>query len=343
MRAGTTRSIKKITSYDDGFGLFRMDIKYNYSLERILARSKPDDQSILEAIRKECIPFIPVKFEVPDFGCTAFSMAMADGYHAMGRSYDFKFDTSAMLVRCNPRNGYASVAFAALDNVKIKDPASRKSKIACLVSPFICLDGVNEKGVSIAVLTLDSKPARQNDPGKQSLSTTLVIRLVLDKADSTKAAVELLKKYNMYAISGRDYHFYITDSTGDGRVIEFDCDSEIRETVVTPSDAVTNFYIMHKDKVLPNQRNGVYGHGKERYDTAMAILEESRGKATDDDAWMALKGVAQLPSPTDITSNTQWSILFNNTDPAATICIRRHWEDRFRYDLKTGALVRIDS
>lgn len=289
------KTIKKIVSYNDGYGLYCMDVKYNYSIERVLTRSKPDDKSILEAIRKECIPFLPIKFDVPDFGCTAFSMAMADGHHTMGRSYDFKFDTSAMLVRCNPKNGYSSVAFAALDNVKVKDPASRKSKIACLVSPFICLDGVNEKGVSIAVLTLDSRPTRQNDANKQCLSTSLVVRLVLDRAESTEKAVELLKKYNMYAIAGRDYHFYITDSTGDGRVIEFDCDSEFRETIVTPSNAVTNFFIMHKEKVLPNQKNGVYGHGRERYDITMDILEGCQEKATDDDAWKALMGVAQLP------------------------------------------------
>jgi len=35
---------------------------------------------------------------------------------------------------------------------------SLKKKLATLTAPFICLDGMNEKGVSIAVLTLDSEP-----------------------------------------------------------------------------------------------------------------------------------------------------------------------------------------
>ena len=342
MHKETMESIQKITSYDDGYGLYRMDIKYDYSIERIIENSGDDDQSVINAICKECIPFAKVNIQAPKFGCTAFTMTMADGRRTMGRGYDFKFDTSAMLVRCDPKDGYSSVAFAALNNVQIKDPMSEKARVACLAAPFLCLDGVNEKGVSIAVLTLDSEPTCQKAAGKQTLCTSLVIRLVLDRADSTEKAVELLKKYNMRAICGRDYHFYITDPTGDGRVIEFDCDSEARETTVTPSEAVTNFYIMYKDKVLPNQKNGVYGHGRERYDTAMKVIEESRGKATDEDAWKALKGVAQLPSPTDITSNTQWSILFENTDPAATICIRRHWNDRYRYYLKTGEMTKID-
>ncbi len=33
---------------------------------------------------------------------------------------------------------------------------------------------------------------------------------------------------------------------------------------------------------------------------------------------------AQDPNPHDITSNTQWSILYDNTDISADIAIRRH-------------------
>ncbi|MFR7667911.1 MAG: hypothetical protein ACLU00_05145 [Mediterraneibacter faecis] len=55
-------------------------------------------------------------------------------------------DTSAMLVYCTPKNGYKSVAFAALDNVSANIPDENvKKKLASLTSPFICLDGMNEK------------------------------------------------------------------------------------------------------------------------------------------------------------------------------------------------------
>ena len=117
----------------------------------------------------------------------------------MGRNYDFKLDTSAMLVYCTPQNGYKSVAFAALDNISANTPdESMKKKLATLTSPFICLDGMNEKGVSIAVLTLDSEPVFQNT-GKPTIATTLAIRLVLDRAASTQEAVDLLKEYDIAA------------------------------------------------------------------------------------------------------------------------------------------------
>lgn len=341
-RIQTMGTIEQVASYDDGYGLYSMEIKYNYDIDRIIDRGLTDDQSIADAIRKEALPYIPIKIEAPKFACTAFSMTTTDDEHLMGRNYDFKNDTSAMLVKCSPRNGYSSVAFAALDNIQANDPTSLKTKMACLTAPFICLDGVNEKGVSIAVLTLDSKPTRQDDGDKQTIFTTLAIRLVLDRADSTEKAVELLSKYNMFATSGRDYHFYITDSTGDGRVVEYDCDSEARQMTVTSSDAVTNFFLMYKDKVLPNQKNDQYGHGRERYDTVMNIIDETRGTATAEDAWRALRETSQLPDPKDLTSNTQWSIVFSNTEKTATISIRMHWDDRFHYDLESGELKKVD-
>ena len=92
-----------------------------------------------------------------------------------------------------------------------------------------------------AVLTLDSEPVHQNT-GKPVIGTTLVIRLILDRAATTEEAVELLNQYDMFATSGRDYHFYITDASGDGRVVEYDCESETREMVATPIRSITNFF-----------------------------------------------------------------------------------------------------
>jgi len=341
-RLRTMDTIGEVESYDDGFGLYSMDVKYEYDLDRIISRGITDDQSYVDAIVKEAIPYLPVHIEAPQFGCTAFSMSLADGDKVMGRSYDFKNDTSAMLVRCDPKDGYSSIGFAALDNIGTKNPSSFKEKLACLTAPFVCLDGINEKGVSIAVLTLDSKPTHQ-DSGKPTIGTTLAIRLVLDRAASTQEAVELLEEYDMYATSGRDYHFYITDSTGDGRVVEYDCDDDARKMTVTPTEAVTNFYYMYTEKVQPDQRNEQYGHGKERYNKAMGVIEATRGTATVEDAWTALNKVAQPKDPNDPTSNTQWSIVYNNTDLTATISIRMHWDDRFEYDMESGKFVKLES
>ena len=326
-RIQTIGSIEQLTDYEDGYNLYRMDVKYDYSIENVINRGIEDDQMMIDSMLKEVLPLLPVKMKAPNFGCTSFSLTDTDGDVHMGRNYDFKSDTSAMLVYCTPKDGYKSVAVAALDNVSANVPDENiKKKLASLASPFICLDGINEKGVSISVLTLDSEPVRQNT-GKPVISTTLAIRLVLDRAATTEEAVELLRSYDMYSSAGRDYHFYITDASGDGRVVEYDCESETRELVATPTEAVTNFFIIYKEKALPNQKNGIYGHGRERYDAVMKVLEEEKGNYTNDTVWKAMKSAAQNPNPVDVTSNTQWSVSYNNTDLTAEIVIRRNWDD----------------
>ena len=335
-RLKSIHSIRKLTDYEN-YNLYRMDIDYAYDLDRLIDRGITDNQSMINAILAEALPYLPIHMKAPNFGCSAFCTQGTDGHTLMGRNYDFKNDTSAMLVYCTPKDGYASVAFAALDNINANTPdASMAKKLATLTAPFICLDGMNEKGVSIAVLTLDSDPTYQQT-GKPMIATTLAIRLVLDRAATTAEAVELLSKYDMFASSGRDYHFYITDATGDGRVVEYDCESETRELVALPINAITNFYGIYKDKVLPNQKNGIYGHGRERYDAVLEVFDQQKDSPSNDTVWAALKAASQEPNPESITSNTQWSIAYNNADLTAEIIIRRHWGDMTRYSLTAGA------
>ena len=326
-RFQSMNTVKKLTDYEDGYNLYRMDILYDYDLDHIIDYGIEDTQTTIRAFLRESLPFLPVHIELPSFSCSAFTMTESDKDVCMGRNYDFKNDTSAMLVHCTPKDGYESIAFAALNNIGA-DAAdeSIRSKLAALTGPFIFLDGLNEKGVSIAVLTLDSEPTVQ-DSGKPNISTSLAIRLVLDRAATTEEAVELLKNYDMIATAERDYHFYITDASGDGRVVEYDCESEDRELKATPTDAVTNFYILYKDSVEPNQKNGIYGHGRERYDIIEEILDEEKGNYSNETEWRALQEASQDPNPEDVTSNTQWSIVYNNTELTAQIAIRRRWSD----------------
>ena len=108
---------------------------------------------------------------------------------------------------------------------------------------------------------------------------------------------------------------------------------------VTPSRSVTNFFVMYKDNVLPNQRNGVYGHGRERYDAIEEILDANAGSIDREIAWQALQAASQAPNPQDVTSNTQWSILYDNTALTAEAVIRRDWNTKTSYDLVSNVAV----
>lgn len=332
-RFKTISTIQKLTEYEDGYGLYSMDINYNYSIQDIIDSGFTDTQGYVDAVVKESLPLLPVHIKLPSFGCSTYRCATTDGEMVMGRNYDFKLDTSCMMVKCHPKDGYKSIAFAALSNLGANDAdANMAKKMACLTAPFSCLDGVNEKGVSIAVLTLDSEPTDQN-LGREKMTHSLAIRLVLDKAATTEEAVKLLEKYDFYAANGRDYHLFISDASGDSAVVENDPESEDRTFTVTRMQAITNFYGMYADKVISKQKNGIYGHGKERYDYMMEVIDANNGLVDKDSSWQALKAAATEPNPESVTSNTQWSIVFNNTKGTADICIRRHWDDMYSFSI----------
>ena len=329
--------VRKITDRRD-YNLYTTDVTYDYSIEDIIDSGTTDTQSIIDSIIRLYLPGLDIDYKAPEFGCSVFGTGDTDGHVLTGRNYDFKNDTSAMLVHCRPEKGYESVATTALDNIGMNAPEDEKhAALANIASPFICLDGLNEKGVSIAILTLDSEPTFQHT-GKPVIATTLATRLVLDRAASTEEAVELLRQYDMMATNGRDYHFYINDASGDGRAVEYDCNSSTRELAATPIRSITNFYAMYIDKVKPYQHNDPYGHGRERYDSIEAILTEAEGSVTEETAWQAVKASSQEPKEGDITSNTQWSIVYDNTALTAGITLRRDWNSIIHYNLKAEIL-----
>lgn len=336
-RLATMASIEKITNRTDGYDLYRMNVKYDYNLNNLVGYGLDNDQKVMDAIIKEALPLLPVKVSPPDFSCSAFSLKTVDGKVLMGRNYDFATNTSAMLVFNEPADGYRSVAFAALSNLSTRVANENlKSKFASLAAPFVALDGMNEKGVSIAVLTLDTKPTVQNT-GKPNIATSSAIRLVLDKAASTQQAIDLLKGYDMISTANRDYHFYINDASGDGRVVEYDFGGARRELVDTKTRSVTNFFIKYIDKYDEKQDElgNRYGHGKDRYDKMEEIFENANGDFTKTVAWQALKTASQEPGAS-LTSNTQWSIVFNNSDLTIEFALRRNWDEIIQYDLKTN-------
>ena len=356
-REQTINSIYQLSKYYGQFNYYCMEISYNYDLKNIInyitneAKTQElNDVVVSNAIWQEVLSEVNIPIDFGSFGCTAFKMKEVkenETIYRMGRSYDFAKDTSCMLVYCHPEDKLKSVAYAALDNIQANNPIDHEQKKCCLASPFICLDGMNECGVSIAVLTLDSQPTYQKEFDKSYITPTLAIRAVLDNAHSAKEAVNIIHKYNMYATGGRDYHFFITDNTGDTHVVEYDCDSDAIDNFVDLNkvtsydhlynlEAVTNFHIQYFDKVTMTKDNGPYGHGRDRYSKVMDIIKRNNHNCSSRETWDALKAVAQIPSTDgEITSNTQWSIIFNNTLLMSTLALRRDFTTLFCFDLKT--------
>lgn len=90
---------------------------------------------------------------------------------------------------------------------------------------------------------------------------------------------------------------------------------------------------MNDIKTYLERKSSIYGHGKERYNYIKQVFAEQEGNHTNKTAWDALKAASQDPSETDITSNTQWSIVFDNTNLTAEIVLRRNWNDVHKFSV----------
>ena len=63
-RLRTVNSIEKITDYSD-YNLYRMDVRYDYSIDDVINYGITDNQSMIDAILKETLPPAAHPYESP--------------------------------------------------------------------------------------------------------------------------------------------------------------------------------------------------------------------------------------------------------------------------------------
>ena len=63
-RLKSIHSIRKLTDYED-YNLYRMDIDYAYDLDRLIDRGITDNQSMINAILAEALPYLPIHMKAP--------------------------------------------------------------------------------------------------------------------------------------------------------------------------------------------------------------------------------------------------------------------------------------
>ena len=64
------------------------------------------------------------------------------------------------------------------------------------------MDGINEKGLCVAVLMIEDSDVTEQDTGKPGITTTTAVRLLLDQAADVDEAIRLLEQYDMNSSAG---------------------------------------------------------------------------------------------------------------------------------------------
>ena len=167
-----------------------------------------------------------------------------------GRNLDFN-SIETLSLYTHPDGSYASIASADVSIAGIGKYqgvpfSSAEGKIALLASPYLCVDGMNEKGLSVSILDVDMGELHQ-DTEKPDLFMLVAVRLLLDRAADVDEAVGLLRQYDIHSGHGWTQHLFIADAGGKSVVVEWEKD----KMNVVDSHACTNFALSSKD-ALPN-------------------------------------------------------------------------------------------
>lgn len=239
--------IHTINSYKllNNNGLYELNYTADYKLDELLAKITNENieygQDMRQAMHdllapaSDIAPEIRLSNKVP--GCTSVVAQDKDtGAWLIGRNYDL--DTfsngSVAIVHTAPQGKYKSVGISDTTQLGLSKNYLAQDKELMLYAPYYTMDGVNEKGLAVSIMVLSKENVVQNEEGKESLPSSMLVRYLLDNADSVQGAIKLLNEHNLKLDAlisyselqeqMRDnisYHWAISDASGDKAIIEY--------------------------------------------------------------------------------------------------------------------------
>lgn len=374
------KMLHSIQDLDDG-RFFYLDYTADYKLDILSKANVTTNDGLIGFVLKYLcdapMPQTKAKLNY-DAGCSAFAATTPDGSRVMGRNFDYSHGNepiAAALVRTAPTGklksislvdgywiGYRQNLYHSFSQ-DVKEFNEKKVQDLSYVMgfPYLLMDGMNEAGFAICVLHLDGKPTQQTNT-QTKLTTTVLMRYLLDNAHSVDEAITMVKQIDLHVPNGNgNYHFYVADATGRHAVLEYVWDAKHRDArfiddeiydgngkitgfdypdvkpntldVMNDKHCVSNFY------VSPTMDCSAKGpirsqHGKTRYDIMDFVLTQNNDCLTEARAMNLLDDVSQAESPTDVTSHTQWSVVYNLSERKATVCVNRNYDKPFTFYLK---------
>ena len=319
------RSLMSLKKLDD-YGMYQMIYYGDYGFDEFLEIGAAHDSDIEAFVTKRLLKGLPINLGVTGDGCTAFVTKNERGEILFGRNFDFQYAPSLQIYTA-PSHGYASVstvnlAFAGYSENHLPDGGVFE-RFFTVAAPFLPFDGMNEKGLAIALLAVP-EAAPPYDPDKVTLNTTTAIRLVLDKAATVEEAVELLKQYNIYFSGDVECHFLIADANGNSSIIEY-YDNEVQVIQMDGEYQIASNFIAY------NGLNIGEGYTEfERYDKVQSTIELNNGILDTDKAILLLADVGVLDGTVD---KLQWSVLYNLTRRDGEIFANRKSNHRIKFSL----------
>ncbi len=313
--AKTVMSAEKI---DDG--IYKITYRNDYKLDKALSSNITTEQDLLDFVSNTFFLGIPLDANQDYVACSAFLTQNEEGQTLTGRNFDYS-ETDLLAVYTNPPDGYASISMAPLASLNIGvtdgiEATSKLGRILMLASPYMCVDGVNEKGLMLAVLDL-APPRTRQDTGKPKINTMVAVRMLLDRASTVDEAVSMLGQYDFNAMSLYAQHLFIADAQGNSAVVEWQLNNVLGEErgfhmKVTDSPVCTNFWLCDGETA-----------GKcKRFDVLTQLLAEKPVNAPED-------VLTDLEAAS--VKNTEWSCVYRLSDFSVEVALDNQYDKVYSF------------
>ncbi len=330
-------------SHRDG-SVYTMHVPGGFYLEDFIAQGgAANDSELIDFVTSKVTKgLIPMTIKAADIGCASFTAQTIEDDKLFARNYDFN-ETNVCIVTTDGGKGrhatISSVDLQFLGLNRFKDVEGLMDRIICLAAPYAPLDGINDAGVSCGIYmsyqgNIRTVPTNQ-DTGKPDVTSTTLIRLILDYADNLEEAIEIARSYDLHDSANSSYHYMVADSSGRSAILEwvnltdrYDNDGAKRKLLVIYNDedddvgtleanadyqCVTNFIVApgYYDGAPSKPRNGY-----DRYAKLYHSLNAVDGVVQDEEEAMSiLLGVGRRAWNNDDNNGcTVHSAIYNMTD-----------------------------
>ena len=295
--------------------VYTMEVKGGFYLEDFVAQGGvSSDSELIQFITGHITKgLLDMGMSSPEIGCASFTATAANGDRLFARNYDFAKTNTCIVFTEASEGRHATISTADLQFLGIDADTGIQGlmdKITCLAAPYVPLDGINDAGVSCGIYMSyqgeDTVSTNQNT-GKPDITSTTLLRLILDYADNVDEAVEIARSYDLHDSANTSFHYMVADASGRSVILEWvagtdstDNDGSARELVViyndTDSDVgsleaasdfqwVTNFIVApgYYDGCQESQRKGF-----DRYERIGQELSAVNGIVENEDAAMEI-------------------------------------------------------
>ena len=361
----TLASFQKLSDRDEAHrdgAVYQINFSGDYFFDEFLSQGgASNDAELISFITRSITKgIIPMHIKTSSIACSAFTADTQSGDRVFGRNYDFSA-TNTAIVYTDPGEGrhasYSTIDLSFLGLDADKDVETIGQKFLTLAAPYVPLDGINDAGVACGIFMSYQGEGKGTPTDTQTdrpdITSTTLLRLILDYADSVEDAVALAQQYDLHDSASSCFHYMVADSTGRSAILEWvgtdadhDADGAQRQLNVLWNDTdalsdsadwqvVTNFI------KTPGYYDGTTAErkGLDRYEHLTAALRETDGIVADKDAAMGL--LASVGRRTwdndDSNSNTVHSVVYDLTDKSVLWVGNEHYgEEAYTFEFQLG-------